>query len=133
MRVVFSERSASNVHSSMIYCYHISDLTDDEVKTIHKSSCYDIALTCPHVEFIVHMLFYCKQLASIYVYKYDRVKNEFLKEMLVNEEAFSTEWMVLGTDEEPYIKCALSQVEWDEEDESGWGYFDVKNWRWFEM
>lgn len=101
-----------------LYCYYKDELTDIEKGIIETGSLSDIAANCPHILFIIQKLYYFHYIMYITVYKYEN--ESLIGEQLVNEEAFSFEWEMLGDDENPIIKFAASQTEW--------GYFDVNRW-----
>lgn len=103
-----------------LYCYYKDELTDVEKDILETSSLSDIAANCSHVLFIIQKLYYFKYQYPMYITVYKYEGDSLIDEQLVNEEAFTFEWKILGDDENPIIKFAASQTEW--------GYFDVNRW-----
>ena len=101
-----------------LYCYYKNELPDIEKDILETGSLSDIATNCPHILFIIQKLYYFKYPTHVTVYKYE--DDSLIGKQLVNEEAFSFEWKILGDDENPIIKFAASQTEWS--------YFDVNKW-----
>lgn len=80
-----------------LYCYYKDELTDIEKDTLETGSLSDITANCTHVLFIIQKLYYFKCPMYITVYKYE--DESLIGKQLVNEEAFSFEWEILGDDE----------------------------------
>lgn len=103
------------------YVYSHKELSSEEKQSLERRSILEILRDNEDIAFIIREHFYFQLKNAVYICKYDREKSMLAFELLINEEAFSFEWKVLGTDDEPIIKYAASQ-------EEEWGYFDVCKW-----
>lgn len=103
------------------YVYSHKELSSEEKQSFERRSLLEILRDNEDIAFIIREHFYFQLKNAVYICKYDREKSMLAFELLINEEAFSFEWKVLGTDDEPIIKYAASQ-------EEEWNYFDVCKW-----